>query len=124
MNRDSFDTYIVHVLAPALRPGQIVIADNLSFHKSSRAIEFLRAQGNDLIFLPPYSPDLNPPYGDCMQSPTGQRIEMAFSKLKTLIRKAAAITYQALWTAVGAVCDLFHSQKCRNYFKAAGYGPD
>ena len=109
MNRDSFETYIQGQLAPALRPGQIVIADNLSSHKSTRAIELLRAQGNDLIFLPPYSPDLNP-------------IEMAFSKLKTLIRKAAARTYQALWRQVGAVCDLFHPQECRNYFIAAGYG--
>jgi len=108
MNRVSFDTYIEHELAPALRPGQIIIADNLSSHKSARAIAFLRAQGNDLIFLPPYSPDLNP-------------IEMAFSKLKTLIRKVAARTYQALWTCVGAVCDLFQSQECKNYFKAAGY---
>jgi transposase len=109
MNRDSFDTYVQSQLAPALRPGQIVVADNLSSHKSTRAIEVLRAQGNDLIFLPPYSPDLNP-------------IEMAFSKLKTLIRKAAARTYQALWRQVGAVCDLFHPQECRNYFIAAGYG--
>ena len=105
INRDSFETYIEHELAPALRPGQIVIADNLSSHQSARAIAFLRAQGNNLIFLPPYSPDLNP-------------IEMAFSKLKTLIRKAAARTYQALWRSVGQVCDLFLSQECRNYFKA------
>ena len=109
MNRDSFETYIAHELAPALRPGQIVVADNLSSHKSARAQELLRAQGNDLIFLPPYSPDLNP-------------IEMAFSKLKTLIRKAAARTYQALWKQVGAVCDLFQPDECRNYFMAAGYG--
>ena len=121
MNRDSFETYIQGQLAPALRPGQILAArprtgggarlthDNLSSHKSTRAIELLRAQGNDLIFLPPYSPDLNP-------------IEMAFSKLKTLIRKAAARTYQALWRQVGAVCDLFHPQECQNYFIAAGYG--
>lgn len=74
MNRASFDTYVERVLAPALRPGQIVVADNLSSHKSLRAIDLLRAQGNDLIFLPPYSPDLNP-------------IEMAFSKLKTLRRE-------------------------------------
>ena len=111
MNRASFDTYVERVLAPALRPGQIVVADNLSSHKSLRAIDLLRAQGNDLIFLPPYSPDLNP-------------IEMAFSKLKTLIRKAAARTYQALWKQVGAVCDLFLPQECKNYFRAAGYGPD
>ena len=96
-------------LAPALRPGQIVVADNLSSHKSSCAIALLRAQGNDLIFLPPYSPDLNP-------------IEMAFSKLKSLLRKAAARTYTALWKQVGAVCDLFKPHECRNYFTAAGYG--
>ena len=109
MNRASFDAYVEYQLAPALKPGQIVIADNLSSHKSTRAQELLRAQGNDLIFLPPYSPDLNP-------------IEMAFSKLKTLIRKAATRTYHALWSRVGLVCDLFTKQECTNYFKAAGYG--
>lgn len=83
MNRDCFKTYVTRQLTPALRPGQIVVADNLSSHKSSRAMELLRTKGCELIFLPPYSPDLNP-------------IEMAFSKLKTLIRKAAARTYQAL----------------------------
>ena len=111
MNRDSFESYIECQLAPALKPGQIVVADNLSSHKSNRVLELLRAQGNDLIFLPPYSPDLNP-------------IEMAFSKLKTLIRKAAARTYDALWKTAGAVCDLFQPQECKNYFKAAGYGLD
>ena len=109
MNRDSFDSYVARELAPALRPGQIVVADNLSSHKSSRALELLRAQGKDLIFLPPYSPDLN-------------QIEMAFSKLKTLIRKAAARTYEALWRQVGTVCDLFKPQECQNHFTAAGYG--
>jgi transposase len=109
MNRASFEAYVEHELGPALKPGQIVIADNLSSHKSPRVQALLRAQGNDLIFLPPYSPDLNP-------------IEMAFSKLKTLLRKAAARTYQALWNTVGRVCDLFPSQECSNYFKAAGYG--
>ena len=111
MNGASFDAYVEHRLAPALKPGQIVIADNLSSHKSIRAQDLLRAQGNDLIFRPPYSPDLNP-------------IEMAFSKLKTMIRKAAVRTYQALWKKVGEVCDLFQPQECKNYFKAAGYGPD
>lgn len=109
MNRNSFEAYVTHELAPALRPGQIVVADNLSSHKSTKVIDLLRAQGNDLIFLPPYSPDLNP-------------IEMAFSKLKTLIRKAAARTYHALWKQVGAVYDLFQPNECRNYFIAAGYG--
>lgn len=111
MNRDSFETYVARELAPALRPGQIVIADNLSSHKSARVLELLRAQGNDLIFLPPYSPDLNP-------------IEMAFSKLKTMMRKAATRTYDALWQTVGAVCGLFQPHECKNYFKAAGYGSD
>ena len=109
MNKDCFETYVERQLAPALRPGQIVVADNLSSHKSCAAIALLRAKGCDLIFLPPYSPDLNP-------------IEMAFAKLKTLIRKAAARTYDALWRQVGAVCDLFQPQECRNYFTAAGYG--
>ena len=122
MNRDSFETYIEHGLAPALRPGQIVrrencppdcflillTPDNLSSHKSPRVQALLMAQGNWLLFLPPYSPDLNP-------------IEMAFSKLKTLIRKGAARTYQALWKLVGEVCDPFPPRECRNYFLAAGY---
>ena len=119
MNRASFDAYVEYVLAPALKPGQIVIADNLSSHKSPRAQALLRAQGNDLIFLPPYSPDPGSSPGQALNP-----IEMAFSKLKTLLRKAAARTYQALWTCVGAVCDLFPSQECTNYFKAAGYGLD
>ena len=108
MNRISFEAYVEHELAPALKPGQIVIADNLSSHKSARVQEILKAQGNALIFLPPTSPDLNP-------------IEMAFSKLKTLIRKGAARTYQALWNLVGTVCDLFPQHECQNYFHAAGY---
>ena len=109
MNRASFETYVEKILAPTLRPGQIVIADNLSSHKSPRAQDLLMAQGNWLLFLPPYSPDLNP-------------IEMAFAKLKTLIRKGAARTYQALWKLVGEVCDLFPAMQCKNFFMAAGYG--
>lgn len=97
MNRASFEAYVEKQLAPALKPGQIVVADNLSSHKSPRVVELLTAKGCEIIFLPPYSPDLNP-------------IEMAFSKLKTLIRKAAARTYQALWKQVGRVCDLFSNR--------------
>jgi transposase len=70
-----------------------------------------RDVGAWFLFLPPYSPDLNP-------------IEMAFSKLKALIRKAAARTYDDLWRAVGNVCDLFSATECKNYFTAAGYGGD
>lgn len=108
MDRVMFDKYIETQLAPTLERGDIVILDNLSAHKSTAAQDLLKAQGNWLLFLPRYSPDLNP-------------IEMAFSKLKTLIRKAAARTYDDLWKAVGHVCDLFSDEECYNFFKAAGY---
>ena len=138
MNGASFDAYVEHQLAPALKPGQIVIADNLSSHKSPRAQALLRAQGNDLIFLPPYSPDRSAR----LRGPTGATVTphpieiiraftrtdgvhaLILSKLKTLNRKTAARTCQALWTCAGAVCDLFPSQECTNYFKAVGYGLD
>ena len=84
------------------------ILDNLSSHKTPSAARTLREIGAWFLFLPPYSPDLNP-------------IEMAFSKLKALIRKAAARTYDDLWQAVGRVCDLFSEEECYNFFRAAGY---
>lgn len=108
MNGPAFDTYIETQLAPALDPGTVVILDNLSTHKSQRAAEALRKRGCWFLFLPAYSPDLNP-------------IEMAFAKLKALIRRAAARTYDDLWKAVGHVCDLFTDEECYNFFKAAGY---
>ncbi len=103
--------YIETQLAPTLRPGDVVILDNLSSHKNPGAAAALRSVAAWFLFLPPYSPDLNP-------------IEMAFSKLKSLIRKAAARTYDQLWAAVGQVCDLFDPDECWNYFKAAGYETD
>ena len=108
MNAEMFALYIETQLGPTLREGDVVILDNLSSHKTPAAVASLRAVGAWFLFLPPYSPDLNP-------------IEMAFSKLKTLIRKAAARTYDQLWDAVGQVCDLFSDEECYNYFKAAGY---
>ena len=94
------------------RDSKMLVPQNMPLrHKSQRVQVLLNAQGNALIFLPPYSPDLNP-------------IEMAFSKLKTLLRKGAARTYEALWKLVGSVCDLFPPKECQNYFKAAGYGGD
>ncbi len=108
MNAEMFALYIETQLAPTLRPGDVVILDNLSSHKNPGAAVALRSVGAWFLFLPPYSPDLNP-------------IEMAFSKLKSLIRKAAARTYDQLWAVVGQVCDLFDPDECRNYFKAAGY---
>ncbi len=111
MNRNLFNTYVETQLAPTLRQGDVVILDNLSSHKSAYAAEVLKSIGAWFLFLPSYSPDLNP-------------IEMAFAKLKALIRKAAARSYDALWSAVGAVCDLFSEEECYNYFKAAGYEAD
>lgn len=108
INRQRFDRYIETQLAPALKPGDVVILDNLSSHKSPRAAELLKEIGAWFLFLPPYSPDLNP-------------IEMAIAKLKALIRKAAARSYDDLWKAVGSACDLFTSEECENFFKAAGY---
>lgn len=111
MNRATFNVYVETQLAPTLQKGDVVILDNLSSHKSVRAEQVLRERGAWFLFLPPYSPDLNP-------------IEMAFSKLKTLIRKAAARTYEDLWSAVGHVCNLFTEEECYNFFIAAGYQTD
>jgi transposase len=108
MNAEMFVLYAETQLVPRLREGDVVILDNLSSHKSPGAAAALRSIGAWFLFLPPYSPDLNP-------------IEMAFSKLKALIRKAAARTYDQLWAAVGHVCNLFSDEECYNYFKAAGY---
>jgi transposase len=109
MNRTIFETYVETQLAPALRRGDLVILDNLSSHKGERAAKLIRAQGAWLLFLPPYSPDLNP-------------IEMAFAKLKAHLRAAAARTIDDLWKTIGNICELFTPQECSNYFAAAGYG--
>ena len=111
LNRSAFDTYIETQLAPTLKKGDIVILDNLAVHKSQRAAECLRRRGAWFLFLPPYSPDLNP-------------IEMAFSKLKAHLRKAAARTFDDLWQAIGDICGLFQPEECWNYLKAAGYASD
>lgn len=108
MNGEMFDRYVETQLAPTLRAGDVVILDNLSSHKNPSAARTLREISTWFLFLPPYSPDLNP-------------IEMAFSKLKALIRKATARTYEDLWQAVGRVCDLFSDEECYNFFRAAGY---
>ena len=108
MDGRTFDTYIRTQLAPSLTRGDVVIRDNLNVHKSPRAAQALAERGAWFLFLPKYSPDLNP-------------IEMAFAKLKTLLRKAKARTYDALWRAVGDICDLFEPEECWNYLKEAGY---
>ena len=111
MDGRTFDTYIRTQLAPSLERGDVVILDNLNVHKSPRAAQALAERGAWFLFLPKYSPDLNP-------------IEMAFAKLKTLLRKAKARTYDALWRAVGDICDLFEPQECWNYLKEADYVAD
>ena len=108
MNGRIFETWIETQLAPTLSKGDVVILDNVAFHKSPRAEELVRAKGAWLLFLPPYSPGLNP-------------IEMAFSKLKILLRKRAARSFDAIANALGEIVDLFSVTECRNYFKAAGY---
>jgi transposase len=99
------------IFAPSLEPGDVVILDNLNVHKSPRAAQALAERGAWFLFLPKYSPDLNP-------------IEQAFAKLKTLLRKAKARTYDALWRAVGDICNLFEPQECWNCLKDAGYVAD
>ena len=111
MNRAAFDAYIETQLAPELQPGDVVILDNLSSHKSPRAAKLLKAKGVWLLYLPPHSPDLNP-------------IEMAFSKLKAHLRKEKARTIEALWNAIGDICDIYGQSECWNYFKAAGYASE
>lgn len=111
MNMQIFEIYVETQLAPELSKGDVVILDNVAFHKSKRAEELVRERGAWLLFLPPYSPDLNP-------------IEMAYSKLKTLLRKRAARTFDEISDALGDICDLFNPSQCLNFFKAAGYGGD
>jgi transposase len=109
MDRRIFETYVETQLAPTLQAGDLVILDNLPAHKSAAAEAAIRAKGAGLLFLPPYSPDLN-------------LIEMAFAKLKALLRARAIRTIDALWRAIGQICDLFTPEECHNYFAAAGYG--
>ena len=110
INRAAFETYVDKVLVPDLRPGDVVVMDNLSSHKGPRVRDLIQAAGADLLFLPPYSPDFNP-------------IENAFAKIKALLRKAAQRTVEGLWNTIGRIIETFTPAECSNYFKAAGYDP-
>ena len=110
MDGEVFRTWCEQMLAPALRPGDIVIMDNLSSHKAPAIREAIEAAGAILRFLPPYSPDFNP-------------IEKAFSKLKAHLRKAAERTIHGLWNAIGRILDLYAPQECANDFSTCGYHP-
>ena len=103
-----FEAYVEHVLAPALKPGQIVVMDNLSSHKGSRVRELIEGRGCKLLYLPPYSPDLNP-------------IEEAFAKLKALLRKAEARTREALLEVMGRALDAVTASDARGFFEHRGY---
>ena len=108
MNAETFLAYIEQILVPTLRPGDIVIMDNLSSHKSQAIEAAITAAGATLRYLPPYSPDLNP-------------IEKAFSKLKAHLRKAAARTVEALWATIASLLPLFTPTQCKNFFASSGY---
>ena len=108
INGETFLAYVEQVLVPTLRPGDIVIIDNLGSHKGKAVRRAIRAAGARLFFLPPYSPDLNP-------------IEQVFAKLKTLLRKAAERTVEATWKRIGQILDCFTAQECANYLRSAGY---
>jgi transposase len=107
---ESFRAYVEKVLLPTLKPGDIVILDNLGSHKGKAVRRLIRSTGAKLIFLPKYSPDLNP-------------IEQVFAKLKHLLRKCAARTVETLCAAIGQLLHAFTPQECANYFKNAGYAP-
>jgi transposase len=107
INRAAFDAWVETQLAPTLQPGDVVILDNLAVHRSPRAEALLREKGAWFLFLPPYSPDLNP-------------IEMAFAKLKAHLRRIGARTLDTLWRAIGEVCDLLTPDECWNYLREAG----
>lgn len=108
MTGEIFRTYVRQFLVPALAPGNVVVLDNLPAHKAAGVEAMIREAGASLMYLPPYSPDLNP-------------IEQAFSKLKAMLRKAAARTRDALWTAIGQLLDHFSPEECRNYLENSGY---
>jgi transposase len=108
MNGVIFRVYVERILAPTLVPGDMVILDNLSSHKGDEVRQMIEARGAQRIFLPPYSPDLNP-------------IELAFSKLKALLRKAAERSIDDLWWRIGEILDHVTPEECRNYLRHAGY---
>lgn len=111
MNGTVFRAYVEQVLVPTLKPGDIVIMDNLPAHKAAGVRDAIERAGATFSLLPPYSPDFNP-------------IENAFSKLKALLRAKAERTISALWNAVGSMVKLFSPDECQNYFKSPGYDPD
>ena len=108
MTGEVFRTYVEEILVPTLHAGDVVVLDNLAAHKVEGVREAILAADAGLLYLPPYSPDLNP-------------IEQLFAKLKTLLRKAAARSREALWATVGHLLDTFSPDECRSYLANCGY---
>jgi transposase len=108
VNADIFESFIEQVLLPTLRPGDVVVMDNLSSHKRARTRELIESSGASLTFLPPYSPDLNP-------------IEMVFAKIKQLLRGLACRTCEALWQVMQSVLNQVTCSDARNCFRHCGY---
>lgn len=108
MNGEAFLAYVEQILVPTLKPGDIVVMDNLRAHKVPGVRQTIEANGAKLLYLPPYSPDFNP-------------IEQLFAKLKALLRKAAERSIERLWQRIAALLDVFTAEECANYFRNAGY---
>lgn len=108
INGELFLAYVKQILLPTLKEGDIVVMDNLGSHKVAGVEEAIHSVGASVLYLPPYSPDLNP-------------IEMVFSKLKTLVRKAKLRSVKDLWDKLGELCDVFSPEECQNYLAHAGY---
>ena len=108
MNGNAFLAYVEQILAPSLKPGDIVVLDNLSAHKVPGVREAIEAAGARLLYLPAYSPDFNP-------------IEQLFAKLKALLRKAAERSVDGLWNRIASLLNAFTPEECANYFRNAGY---
>ena len=108
INGEWFLAYVEQVLVPTLRPGDVVVMDNLGSHRGKAVRQAIRKAEAHLIFLPPYSPDLNP-------------IEQVFAKLKALLRKAAERTVEATWRRIGQLLDHFTPKECANYLANSGY---
>jgi transposase len=108
VNGELFEAYARQVLAPSLRPGDIVVMDNLSSHKRAGVRQAIEAAGGSVLFLPPYSPDFNP-------------IEPGFAKLKALLRKAGKRTVEELWSFLGQSLDAFAPPECQGYYRHCGY---
>ena len=111
VNGDAFRAYVEQLLVPTLAPGDVVVMDNLASHKGAAVRKAIRQARAHLLFLPPYSPDLNP-------------IEQVFAKLKHLLRDAAERTAEATWRRIGVLLDRFSPSECANYFKNAGYASE